>query len=500
MKQVFTLFIALLLTITTVRAGVLRVADIYTDHMVLQRDKALTITGTADAGEVVTVQFAGKKAKATASAFDGSWSVTLPPLSASAKPAQLLIKTKDSSLTFNDILVGDVWLCSGQSNMAFMTYESTPEEYAAQKEYAATEHNIRLYDMKARWLTDNVSWSASALDSINRREYFAPTCWRKTDPITAAWFSAIGFEFGRELCDSLNVPIGLICNAIGGSPTESWVDRKTLQFNFLDILYNFGDNELIQPWVRERAAKNTARSATKAPSHPYNPAYLFEAGIEPLKQFAIKGVIWYQGESNAHDIKAHEQLFTLLTESWRTFWHDERLPFVFVQLSSINRPTWPEFRDSQRRLAERISDCYMAVSSDLGDSLNVHPRRKIAIGQRLARQALNHIYGRTDITPEGPVPTTVRRDGDALLVMFENGNGLHAADGKAIGTFELSDESGEFRAATATVISESTLRVTADGVTCPNVVRYGWQPFTRANLVNSDELPASTFEFTVPTK
>jgi sialate O-acetylesterase len=477
--------------------GGLHLADIYTDGMVLQRDIPLTISGTANAGEVVSLSFAGHKASATASAADGSWAITLPAMPASAKPEQLIVKTKNCRLVYNDILVGDVWLCSGQSNMTFMTYESTPAEYAAQKQYASTDHNIRLYDMKARWLTDDKVWATSALDSVKQRQYFAETCWRKADTITAAWFSAIGFSFGRELADSLNVPIGLICNAIGGSPTESWIDRKTLEFDFPDILNDFYNNDFIQSWVRKRANFNTSVSGYNSPVHPYYPAYLFESGIEPLNHFAIKGVIWYQGESNAHNIEAHEQLFNLLTKSWRNYWQNDRLPFLFVQLSSIDRPSWPKFRDSQRRLADKISDCYMAVSSDLGDSLNVHPRRKIAIGQRLARQALNHIYGRTDITPAGPVPTKVEQDGEAIIITFENGEGLHTADGAPIRTFELAQQPGIYRPATATILSDGKLRITAEGITAPQSVRYAWQPFTRANLVNSANLPTSTFTMSI---
>jgi sialate O-acetylesterase len=478
--------------------GGLKLADIYTDGMVLQRDTPLTISGTANAGQLVTLSFAGHKGEATASAADGSWSITLPALHASANPETLSVSTKDCRLAYNDILVGDVWLCSGQSNMAFMTYESMPDEYAAQKQYASTDHNIRLYDMKARWLTDDIIWTSTTLDSIKQRQYYAETCWRKADPITAAWFSAIGFSFGRELADSLNIPIGLICNAIGGAPTESWVDRKTLEFDFPDILNDFYSNDFIQPWVRKRALFNTSASSYTNPVHPYQPAYLFEAGIEPLNHLAIKGVIWYQGESNAHNIEAHEQLFTLLTKSWRNYWHNDRLPFIFVQLSSINRPSWPKFRDSQRRLADKISDCYMAVSSDLGDSLNVHPRHKIAIGQRLARQALNHIYGRTDITPEGPKPAKIERDGNALIITFDNGKDLRSSDSKPVRTFEIAQQPGMYHAATADILPDGRLRITAEGVNQPRYIRYAWQPFTRANLINSDSLPASTFTLQVP--
>ena len=205
-------------------------------------------------------------------------------------------------------------------------------------------------------------------------------------------FSAVGLYFGQMLNDSLDVPVGLILNAVGGAATESWIDRKTLEYCFPDILYNWLDNDFIQEWVRERAAFNIKESGNPFQRHPYEPCYLFEAGIEPLERFPIRGVIWYQGESNAHNIEAHERLFPLLVQSWRSNWDDPDMPFLFVQLSSLNRPSWTWFRDSQRRLAESVPSCAMAVSSDRGDSLDVHPRRKLDVGRRLAAQALYNVY------------------------------------------------------------------------------------------------------------
>jgi sialate O-acetylesterase len=477
--------------------GGLKVAPIYTDGMVLQRERPLVIHGTANAGDKVVVTFGSKKAKATASVADGSWSVTLPAMQANAKPQKLTISTKDSQLIFSDVLVGDVWLCSGQSNMEFRVNESVNSEQKAEKEYAETAPNIRLFDMKARWLTYNSVWPETMLDSLRQRNYYKETSWQHATPETVARFSAIGFSFGRELADSLNVPIGLICNAVGGSNTESWVDRKTLEFEFPDILYNFSKNDFIQPWVRERAAYNVSASGNANHVHPYTPAYLFEAGIQPLDHFAIKGTIWYQGESNAHNIEAHERLFGLLLNSWRNYWNDEDMPFIFVQLSGINRPSWPQFRDSQRQLADKLSNCYMAVSFDKGDSTNVHPRRKLAIGQRVARQALNHVYGRTDIVPAGPVPSKAQRKGSAVYLSFDNGQGLHASTGDKIITFEVAEQPGLYRAATAEVTADGRLKVSAPDVKSPRYVRYGWQPFSRANLVNALGLPCSTFELTV---
>lgn len=156
------------------------------------------------------------------------------------------------------------------------------------------------------------------------------------------------------LQDSLNVPVGLICNAVGGSPTEAWIDRSTLEYQFPSILKNWTQNDFIQEWVRGRALTNMQKRTDNLQRHPYEPCYLYEAGIRTLEQYPIKGVIWYQGESNAHNMDAHKKLFRLLVESWRRNWQSPELPFYFVQLSSLNRPSWPWFRDSQRQLMLQI--------------------------------------------------------------------------------------------------------------------------------------------------
>lgn len=470
--------------------GGLRMPAVYTDKMILQRDRPLRIAGTADAGERVTVRIGGQH-RQTAAGDDGRWEVVLDPLQADGEPQTLEIATPARQLRFEEVLAGDVWLCSGQSNMAFRLDESAPGERVTQRARAAAAPAIRLFDGKPRWETNAVAWDAQVLDSLNRLEYFIPTVWKECTPETADRFSAVGYAFGRMLADSLQVPVGLILNAVGGSPAEAWIDRRTLEFEFPEILYDWTRNDFIQPWVRERAALNISAGSNPLQRHPYEPCYLFEAGIRQLEHFPIKGVIWYQGESNAHNIEAHERLFPLLVASWRRNWSDDRLPFYFVQLSSIERPSWPRFRDSQRQLAGQIPQTGMAVSSDLGDSLNVHPTHKRAVGERLARLALHDTYG-FDIVPSGPTIRTVEARDGALRIRFDCGEGLRSADGGAIRTFEVAEYDGLFHPAEA-VVEGDCLRVWSDEVPRPRLVRYGWQPFTRANLVNAEGLPASTF-------
>lgn len=466
--------------------GGLKLSELYADNMVLQRDMPLDIHGTANAGEQVMVSIAGQKVTAVAN-NRGEWSVTLQPLRVGTDYT-LTIQAGNQKREFHRVAAGEVWLCSGQSNMAFMLNEAST---AKEDIPLANDPGFRLFDMKGRWKTYDGAWPASCLDSLNHLQYFGNTTWKDVSPESAAKFSAIAYYYGKMLRDSLQVPVGLICNAVGGSPTESWIDRNTLETEFPAILNDWLHNDFIQDWVKGRAAKNLGFDSTKLSRHPYEPCYLYESGVLPLQQYPIKGVIWYQGESNTHNMEAHERLFQLLVDSWRSNWKNPQLPFYFVQLSSLDRSSWTWFRDSQLRLMKSIPHTGMAVSSDHGDSLNVHPTHKQSIGERLARWALSDSYGYS-ITPSGPLFESVVREGEALVVSFAFGEGLRTSDGNSPSCFEIAEEEGLYHPANVTIMGDK-VRLTSPDLKAPRYVRYAWQPFTRANLVNKDGLPASTF-------
>lgn len=470
--------------------GGLQLPQVYSDHMVLQRGAEFNFRGIADVGEKVTVQLGGRKANGV-TGNDGRWEVVLKDLKAGG-PYELTVSTPARKLSFKDVMIGEVWLCSGQSNMAFMVKQAQgAREIEAQAEGSA----VRLFDMKPRVFTDAVSWDSASLVALNRLDYYCPASWTLPNAKTVADFSAVAYTFGRMLTDSLHVTVGLICNAVGGAPAESFIDRKSLEFNhqLVDILNNWLGNDMIQDWVRERAAQNMKHSRVKFQRHPYEPCYLYETGIVPLEDFPVKGVIWYQGESNAHNVELHEAIFTQLVESWRKVWGQE-LPFYFVQLSSLNRPSWPHFRDSQRRLAEQVGNSGIAVSSDVGDPTDVHPTRKKEVGERLARLALNKTYQYTGVVSSGPMYTHVSFRKGAAHVGFENGKGMASSDGKPLRTFEIAGDDGLFYPAEAEVEADNVLKVYSREVKDPKTVRYGWQPYTTANLINSAGLPASTFK------
>lgn len=468
--------------------GGLQLPPVYTDNMVLQRRSPLLLKGRANAGEEVTVKFALQEKEAITGA-DGCWQVELDPLEAGG-PYQLSVKTKEKSLNFKNVLVGEVWLCSGQSNMAFMVKQA-----AGGKEAIARSANdrIRLYNMTPRVFTDALSWDSVSLKSLNQLEYYLPAVWKPAAPETVADFSAVAYYFGKMLADSLNVPVGLICNAIGGAPAEAFIDRKTMEFNpvLVDELYDWTRNDMLQEWVRGRAVLNMKNAGTRRQRHPYEPCYLYETGILPIAGFPIRGVVWYQGESNAHNVELHEIVFPALVESWRGTWGKE-LPFYYVQLSGINRPSWPHFRDSQRRFLTKIPKTGMAVSSDLGHPTDVHPVHKREVGERLGRWALYRDYGFKQLIPSGPLFKEVKFRGGAAYVSFDYGEGLKSADGKALRTFEVAGEDRLFVPAKA-VVEGNEVRVMSPEVKDPKFVRYGWEPYSTGNLINGDGLPASTF-------
>lgn len=468
--------------------GGLRLPEVYNDHMVLQQGPELKISGMADAGEKVTVQLGKHKGKTLTNA-SGHWEVVLTNVEAGG-PYELKVTTAAKEIVFQDVMIGEVWLCSGQSNMAFRVKNA---QGAKEMLARAGKSSLRLFDMKPRVETDAVSWDTASLSALNRLEYYKPVSWQLAQANAVADFSAVAYNFGCMLADSLQVTVGLICNAVGGAPAEAYIDRKSLEFNprLVDLLYDWTTNDMIQDWVRGRALQNIKNSRLKLQRHPYEPCYLYETGIRPLKDFTVKGVIWYQGESNAHNVELHEAIFPVLVNSWRRIWGEE-MPFYFVQLSSLNRPSWPHFRDSQRRLAERIGHSGIAVSSDVGNPTDVHPTRKKEVGERLARLALHDTYGRVNVMGSGPMFRKVVFKKGVAYITFLNSQGMKSSDGQPLRTFEIAGPDGLFYPAKAEVVGEE-VQVFAKEVKDPCEVRYGWQPYTTANLVNAAGLPASTF-------
>ena len=477
--------------------GGLSLPAIYSDNMVVQQSKPFIVSGTADAGKEVSVRF-GKQRIIKKAAEDGSWKVMFTPMEADGKNYKLTVECGKEKIEYKNLVIGEVWLCSGQSNMAFMVKESSHIEQSLAN---VEGKDIRLYDMKPRVLTNNIEWDSIDLVKLNNHDYYLPTTWQMQSKENVSDFSAVAYHFGAMLADSLGVPVGLICNAVGGAPAEAFIDRKTLEFHpvLVDILYNWKENDMIQDWCRGRAKQNIAKSNVKLQRHPYEPCYLYETGVMPIAGYPIKGAIWYQGESNAHNVELHEVIFPTLVDCWRRTWNDAEMPFYFVQLSSINRPSWPHFRDSQRRLAAEIANCDFVVSSDKGHPTDVHPKEKAPIGERLARLALNQTYGMSHVAQHGPTPKRMFSFNGKTVIEFDNAAELKTSDGDVLRGLEVAGKNGQFsKLDTKTEVKFKGNRMIIEREA--HRVRYAWKPYTDANLVNEAGLPASTFEIEVKTK
>lgn len=469
----------------------LKMSRMYSDGMVLQRDIPLVIKGYANPGERVNVTLEGpfrtksKKAKASS---EGVWAVKLPALKAGTG-LKLTIEAEGKTLVYDNVAAGEVWVCSGQSNMYFRVWES------AESGEAEADEDLRLFNMEIPFHLSMVEWSDEHVEMARNMDFYRPTQWQACDGENVRGFSAVAYNFGKKLREQLGVPVGLICNAIGGSPTEAWISREDLAEGYPEVLEDWFNNPMVNQWCVEMGKINLGYPENNFANHPFAPACLFETGVATMEQFPIKGVIWYQGESNDFDIPMHEKLFGLLVDSWRRNWNNDELPFHFVQLAGLHdRYNWPEFRDSQRKMADAMPYCDMAVSSDVADSLDIHPRQKKPVGERLARLSLCYDYG-FDIVPCGPSIRRAVVEGDDVILEFDFAEGLKTSDSQTLRCFEVAGEDGCFVTAVA-VIADDKVVLSSD-VESPEYVRYAWQPYTTANLVNGDDLPASTFFTTI---
>lgn len=484
----------------TGRYGPLRLAPVYTSGMVLQRNRPLHINGMADAHATVILTLDGQTYTTRANGR-GEWTVTTAPLLTGPTYTMTVTDGRDT-LRLTDLLAGELWLASGQSNMEFtlgaaVTSEGVNSQTAAAKrDYATipayTSNPIRILDLKACAVTNNVEWPDSLRARVNRLDYFKPAVWQTLDTVNGRRFSAVAYHFGRVLRDSLQVPVGIICNAVGGSPVESWIDVNTLEANMPEILVNWRKNDYVQPWAQGRANKNAPGPGDR---HPYEPAYLFGAGMRPMGAFDLAGVIWYQGESNAHNTMLWERLFPLFVQSWRSHFNNPGLPFYSVQLSSIYRESWAQFRDAQRRLADSLDNVWIAVCHDHGNLKDVHPTNKRPVGERLAAQALNHTYGMQDVVPCGPEVTDAVAYGPYIVLQLRNGRGLHwGRRSHAVEAFEIAEIDGVWHRADAVLTSDSSISLRAEGVKRPRYVRFAWRPYTEVQLLNEAGYPMSTFK------
>ena len=472
-----------------------RLPAVFGDHMVIQRDMPVHVWGWADPGEAVSVTFRGQDASAVASA-DGSWEVYLEPAGAGG-PYELAIQGKNS-IQINDILVGDVWVGSGQSNMAWQVQRSND----AEQEIAAAKYPGMRYFKVA------LTTAGAPKDDVEGE-------WRIVTPETAGELSAVAYFFARHLHKQLDVPFGIIQSAWGGTPAEAWTSSRTLaaepelaalvaEMKKAAVAAKPVYEARLAAW-QERAAKAKA-AGTEIPRQPpqpremresQSPSMLFNAMIAPLTPFPIRGAIWYQGENNAGRGQGllYRRLFRSMIEDWRREWGQGAFPFLFVQLANFGRvpetATWAELREAQA-MALGLVRTGMAVTIDIGNSTDIHPRNKQDVGLRLALAARAIEYGEHDLEYSGPAFRQATKEGSSLRLWFDHaGSGLQARDGELEG-FELAGSDGKFVEADAQ-IAGSTVVVTSAAVNAPVQARYAWAADPKGNLFNGAGLPASPF-------
>lgn len=461
------------------------------NHMVFQRHVVNKLKGKSSAGQKIHVKFNSKTFNTIASDL-GIWEVEIPAQSAGG-PYTIDITTSKEIISLSDVLFGDVYLSSGQSNMAFHLRAALSADTIIHQ--ADSFEKIRIFKNKNLVETYNTAWDSHTLDKVNELEYFTGQ-WQKSTKESVAEFSAIAYMTAVELYKSQGVPIGIIDISVGGSNTESWIPRTVLEHDNLlaTYIHSWKTSDFVQDFCRERGAKNIAHTVVKHQRHPYDPSYNFEAGLSKWMDTKVNGILWYQGESNAHNIEHHEYVFKVLVDSWRKAFKAD-LPFYFVQLSSINRPSWPDFRDSQRRLSNAIPHVYMAVSSDVGHPTDVHPTNKLIVGKRLADLIRQHSY-KENIIADSPQPITYKKEKDKVILEFNNCKSLKTIDDKSISELQYVTNMGEIVEVNHAKIEQNCIVIPIDSRLI-KYIQYGYKPYSEGNLISDSGVPVSTFSLKI---
>lgn len=475
--------------------------------MVLQRDLPIAVWGNAAPGEKILVTLGDASSTAEAD-DDGRWSATLPAHTASATPQALVVKGKNE-LRIADVLVGDVWLCSGQSNMNLRLSQAAD----AKAELAAADFpGIRLFTV-AREVAD-----APKTDVKGR--------WQACSPATAKDFSAVAYFFGRRLHQELKIPVGLIHSSWGGTAAEAWTPRATLaaspelqpilerwdaavtDYPRLKAEFEANREQLVAKW--ELAVAEAKKNGRTPPAEPklrtgpgtqYQPAGLYHAMIAPLAPLSLRGVIWYQGEANASRAAQYRTLFPALIGAWRETWARPDLPFLFVQLPNLDRQPepsrsgWAELREAQLMTLARVSHTGMAVTIDIGDPKDLHPKNKQDVGLRLALAAETLVHGLPAAGRLSPVFADAKPDGARLRLRFQTPDPLAIRGGGAteLKGFVVAGADKVFHPAQARIDGTDTVVVWSEAVAAPVAARYAWADNPDCNLVAAAGLPASPF-------
>ncbi len=496
LSQLSLLLAGLALALTPAARAAVKLPNILSDHAVLQRDAPIHIWGWADPGESVTVTFHDQQ-RSTAADRLGHWEIYLAPEHAGG-PYELRVVAANS-IVLSDVLVGDVWFASGQSNME-MPLEGFPGnavlKNAAQEIATADRPNIRLLHIPQK--------------ASNYPLQDQPATWTPCTPGTASSFSAVAYLFGREIEQREHIPVGLIDSTWGGSPAEAWISLDAISADaslmpVFAVWSALADKQQDTPAVvkaeeREDAADKLAgRPVPQHHWHPdldsWRPAALFNAMVAPAISFALKGVIWYQGETNTDGGRAnlYQRVFSTLISDWRSQWQQGNFPFLYVQISSWeadNSGAWGTVRDQQRRTLDLVNTA-MAVSLDVGDRENIHPADKQTVAARLALGARALAYGEA-VEYSGPLFRQATVEDTGMRVWFNHTSGKLVSKPPTLAAFEVAGEDHHFVAATARIEGD-TVFASSPQIAQPRYVRYAWADVPEGTLFNAAGLPASTF-------
>ena len=472
----------------------------FTDHAVLQRDVAVPVWGWDETpGATVTVAYRGQTKEARVNQ-SGLWRADLDALPATAEGTDLII-TGSSTVTLRDVVVGEVWLASGQSNMEWPLQNS--RGYDEEKSLPA---NPLIRHLKIARSPADLPVSVVKTDG-----------WQTASPATIGNFSGIGYFFARHLTEKLNVPVGIMHASWGGTPIESWLPEPVLRNTRAWPAFNAGWQQALQEFPKKYAEQPALEAAWQqaevdfrttgkpitmpwprppmGPGSAYAPGRLFNGMIAPLAPYALRGVLWYQGESNVGHHGDYRELLPAMIQAWRTAWPQGDFPFLLVQLPNFsdNNPTgraWAQLREAQES-ALHVPATGMAVIIDGDEPDNLHPVNKRPVGERLALIALHQIHDQRTLEWSGPVVQSVQTEGAAIRVKFSHAAGLALRSAAPTG-FEVAGGDKVFHAATAQISGDSVL-VSATAVSAPVAVRYAWTNSPAASVYNSAGLPAAPF-------
>lgn len=473
----------------------LKMSSVFGNHMVLQQKQPVRIWGWTKPGQNVTVEFADQTARTTAG-DDGRFELSLKPVHAGG-PYTLKVAA-DETKTFEDVLVGEVWLCSGQSNMQWAVNSADDPDLES---LTANYPRIRLITVP------QVGTQEPQTDFNG--------AWQKCTPDTVKDFSAVGYFFGRQLHQTLGVPVGLIDNSWGGSACEAWVRRDLLQDKDLyapllerweqtEATYNH-EAQMAKYQAAVKKWQETKKGARpRAPRNPlagqHRPANLYNGVLKPILGYTIKGTIWYQGESNAGRAYQYRDLFPLMIKSWRDEWQQGDFPFYWVQLADFraeqNEPVgsdWAELREAQTMTMSRLPNTGEAIIVDAGEASDIHPRDKQTVAKRLARWALAKDYG-YEIAYRSPIYKSMEVAGSSIRVTFDHvGGGLDTFDVRELLGFAIAGDDQKFVNAQAKIVSNNTIEVSAEGIDAPVAVRYAWADNPVCNVQSREGLPVTPF-------